>query len=66
MKNYLKLINEIIEKFTNQVPEEGYELNYLNDATVLYDLYAKASIAAEEDDEVALKELYETAQKFIK
>ena len=64
--NYLKLINEVIEKFTNQVPEEGYELKYLNDATVLYDLYAKASIASEEEDEVALKELYESALKFIK
>lgn len=61
--DYLKEIKKIIKGFCENVPAEGFEMNYLENAKELYELYGEALLKLENgEDETNLKEIYEKAK----
>lgn len=57
--DYLK---EIIKEFCENVPAEGFEINYLENAKELYELYGEALVKLENEEESKLEEIYEKAK----
>ena len=61
--DYLKEIKKIIKEFCKRVPAEGFEINYLENAKELYNLYGEALVKLENEEESKLKEIYERAKR---
>lgn len=61
--DYLKEIRKVIKEFCQNVPAEGFEINYLENAKELYELYGEALVKLEKgEDKTNLKEIYEKAK----
>lgn len=60
--DYLKEIKKIIKEFCENVPAEGFEINYLENAKELYELYGEALVKLENEEESKLEEIYEKAK----
>lgn len=64
--NYLKEIRNKINQFCNDTPAQGFEINYLETAKELLNLYGEACITLEnEEDEMKLKEIYEKISDIV-
>lgn len=61
--DYLKEIKKIIKEFCENVPAEGFEINYLENAKELYELYGEALLKLENEEESKLEEIYEKAKR---
>lgn len=57
--DYLKEIKKIIKEFCENVPAEGFEMNYLENAKELYELYGEALVRIENGEKSKLEEIYE-------
>lgn len=57
--DYLKEIKKIIKEFCENVPAEGFEMNYLENAKELYELYGEALVRLENGEKSKLEEIYE-------
>lgn len=57
--DYLKEIKKVIKEFCEDVPSEGFEINYLENAKELYELYGEALVKLENEEESKLEEIYE-------
>lgn len=57
--DYLKEIKKIIKEFCENVPAEGFEMNYLENAKGLYELYGEALVRLENGEKSKLEEIYE-------
>ena len=56
--DYLKEIKKIIKEFCENIPAEGFEINYLENAKELYNLYGEALLKLENEEESKLEEIY--------
>lgn len=56
--DYLKEIKKIIKEFCENVPAEGFEMNYLENAKELYELYGEALVRLENGEKSKLEEIY--------
>lgn len=56
--DYLKEIKKIIKEFCENIPAEGFEINYLENAKELYELYGEALLKLENEEESKLQEIY--------
>ncbi len=56
--DYLKEIKKIIKEFCENIPAEGFEINYLENAKELYNLYGEALLKLENEEESKLEEVY--------
>lgn len=56
--DYLKEIKKIIKEFCENIPAEGFEINYLENAKQLYELYGEALLKLENEEESKLQEIY--------
>lgn len=66
--DYFKEIRNTIEEFCNINPASGFEINYLENAKEIYELYAEATKIIEESEEVdnsRLAEIYEAVRSLI-
>ncbi len=61
--DYLKEIKKIVKEFSKKVPAEGFEINYLENAKELYELYGEALVKLENEEESKLEEIYEKAKR---
>ncbi|MCI8345286.1 MAG: hypothetical protein HFJ42_04890 [Clostridia bacterium] len=61
--DYLREIKKIIKEFCENVPAEGFEINYLESAKELYELYGEALAKLENEEESKLEEIYEKAKR---
>lgn len=57
--DYLKEIKKIIKEFCENIPVEGFEMNYLENAKELYELYGEALVKLENGEKSKLEEIYE-------
>lgn len=60
--DYLKEIKKIIKEFCENIPAEGFEINYLENAKKLYDLYGEALLKLENEEESKLEEIYKKVE----
>lgn len=56
--DYLKEIKKIIKEFCENIPAEGFEINYLENAKELYNLYGEALLKLENEEESKLEGVY--------
>lgn len=64
--NYFKEIRNKINQFCNDTPAQGFEINYLEEAKKLLNLYGEACVILEnEEDEIKLKEIYEKVNNIV-
>lgn len=64
--DYLKEIQNKIIEFCSNVPEKGFEINYLESAKELYNLYGETLQVVENDEDFSkLQKIYEKINKIV-
>lgn len=61
--DYFKEIRSAIEEFCNTNPASGFEINYLENATRIYELYAEANEIIEESEGIDNSRLAEICEE---